>query len=167
MDSIELNEYLKDSIDSLKTIRVSKAFIEHRDELRNKFRKNGRQEEQMILNADRLLLEWTLINRGLVEESIDKLHDFCLHNYYIDLKCITTKYLNINHSMSSKIPWMLEGISKNLLTHFAFYRMHGPARALQVNDKVKFEFLDCKEASYVLNNLKKSKYDGYYYEVIK
>lgn len=167
MDTNELNEYLKQSIDSLGTIHVDESFIQYRDELRGKFRKNGREEEQMILNADRLLLEWTLIKKGLVQESIDKLHDFCLHDSYIDLKCISSKYLNINHSMSNKIPWMRDGISKNLLTHFAFYKMHGPKRGLQINDEVKFEFLNCKEASYVLNNLKKSRYDGYYFEVIK
>jgi hypothetical protein len=167
MDTNELNEYLKQCINSFGIIHVDESFIQYRDDLRSKFRKNGREEEQMILNADRLLLEWILLKRGLVQESVDKLHDFCLQNYFIDLKCIATKYLNINRAMSSKLAWMRDGISKNLLTHFAFYKMHGPKRGLQVNDEIQFEYLNCIEASHVLNNLKTSRYDGYYYEVTK
>lgn len=166
MNLHDLNIYLKKSVEELGTIIVDESFITHRDEMRNKFRKNGRLEEQMILNADRLLLEWTLLNKGLVGPSVDKLHDFCLQEYKIDLKCISSKYLNINRAMANKIPWMREGINNNMLTHFAFYKMYGPKRGLEINDKVTFEFIDCQEAQYVLNNLKKSKFDGFYYEVM-
>ena len=101
----------------------------------------GRTLEERMMDADYTLLEYSLIQRKLVEKSYDKVHDFCVHEYKIDVKCVNTKYYSIPKEKIRNIPWMKKAFENNNLTHFAFYHMNRPLRPLEVDDKITFELL--------------------------
>lgn len=165
MTTEELDSFLREHINLIGTVKITSDFIEYRDDVRSNFRKDSRDDTYRLIHADCLVLEHELLARGYVNEPTNKLHDFCLQNLSIDLKSITSKYFNLSEQASNKIPWWLKGIKNNLLTHFAFYKMNRPSRPLKENDMVSFEYIKAYDAMYVLNNLKRSRYDGYYFEV--
>ena len=163
MNIEELNTLLADAVLSIGEVKVDEDFIDFRNKSKDKFKANRRDEETRLKNADCLLLEYTLIKNNLVKASTDKVHDICVHNFKIDLKCIESSWYT---PKTDNIPWMLEGIKNGLLTHFAFYHMSRPARPLKVGDKIRFEYIKVEDAMTVLNNLKLSKFnDGYYFGV--
>jgi len=163
----ELNNLLHRYIHNIDSVVVSPDFIDYREFIRSKFRMDERDDLHRIMHADCLILERELIHRGYVDEPLDKVHDICVQDSFIDLKCVTGKYFNISEKYSEKIPWWKAGIKNNILTHFSFYRMNRPSRPLKVNDIVSFEHIKVYDATYVLSNLKPSKYSGYYFEVLR
>jgi hypothetical protein len=161
----ELDSYLRESVESLGEVIVDQDFIEYRDAQVELLLPCGRTLEERMIDADYTLLEYTLIQRKLVEKSYDKVHDFCVHEYKIDVKCVNTKYYSIPKEKIRNIPWMKKAFENNNLTHFAFYHMNRPLRPLEVDDKITFEYIKLEGADRVLKNLQESKYDGYYYQV--
>lgn len=163
MTTEELNILLAETVSSLGEVQVDEDFIDFRNKSKDKFKANRRDEETRLKNADCLLLEYTLIKNKLVEASIDKVHDICVQDLKIDLKCIESSWYS---PKTDNIPWMLEGIKNGLLTHFAFYHMTRPPRPLKAGDKINFEYIKAEDAMTVFNNLKLSKFnDGYYFGV--
>jgi hypothetical protein len=162
----ELDSYLRESVESLGEVIVDQDLIEYRNIQVELLPPDGRTLEERMIDADCTLLEYILIQRKLVEKSYDNVHDFCVHEYKIDVKCVNTKYYNIPKEKSRRnIPWMKKAFENNNLTHFAFYHMNRPLRPLEVDDKITFEYLKLESADHVLKNLQESKYDGYYYRV--
>lgn len=165
MNTTDLDDFLIEQIDKVNPFTVSKEFIEYRNEMKNSFRSNKRTDFKRLMDADCLALEYLLVNSKAVEPPTNKLHDFCLHDLLVDVKCIVNNYYNISEEASSKLPWMLDGIKKGYLTHFSFIRMDRPHRPLEIGDIVTFSYIKSFEAKDVLNGLKPSKYNGYYFEV--
>lgn len=163
MNTETLNDLLKRSVESLGQVEVDQDFIDFRNKFKKKFKGNGRDEETRLKNADCLLLEYHLIKNNLVDAPTNEVHDICVQDFKIDLKCIESSWYT---PKTDNIPWMLEGVKNGLLTHFAFYHMKRPNRPLKVEDKVDFEYIKVEDAMAVFNNLKLSKFnDGYYFGV--
>lgn len=157
-----LNSILKRLIDSLGSVEVDQDFIDARDIRVKQFKANGRSIETRLKHADCTLLEHTLIKNEQVEKPENKWHDFCVQDSKIDVKCIESTWYS---PKTDNIPWMLEGIKRGMLTHFGFYHMQRPNRPLQIGDKIFFEYIKVEDAMTVLNGLKISKFNGYYYGV--
>ena len=155
---------LKSIVDSLEEIKVTNHFISYRDEcveLFNKDASDDRSLKQRMMHADCTLLEYTLIMRGLVQAPYNRVHDFCLQDKKIDVKCISEKSYT---PKTKNIKWMREALEQGDLTHFGFYRMYGPSRPLEEADTVSFDYIKTVSAKTVLNNLKPSKFkEGTYY----
>lgn len=158
-----LYNYLKDSVDKLGIITIDQAFIDYRDQMKWKFRTNGRTEEEKLINCDALILEYSLIQGAMVSEASCREHDFILSqfNAKIDAKKIE-KWFNIN---DDKISWYNRNYKLGEVTHFCFFKYPNKLRPFQVGDTVKVDLLDVVPVEEVLRNVIPSNYQGYYYKV--
>ena len=162
----ELDTYLRKIVDSLGEVIADQDFIVHRNICVELFPSYERTLEQRMIHADNTLLEYTLIQRNLVEKPYDKVHDFCVHEYKIDVKCIQSVWYSIpEHKEKKSLSWMKTGIETHNLTHFGFYKMNRPIRPLEVGDNLTFKYIKLEDADHVLNNLEASKFGGYRYLV--
>jgi hypothetical protein len=60
----------------------------------------------------------------------------------------------------------MENIRSGELTHFAFYKfIVKPGAPLKVGDKISVRLDEVRDAEFVMNNLRRSQGDGYYYVV--
>jgi len=162
MTERELNNFLRDTVESLGTRNTSGKFIternikkgefQHSDNKRKFIKKDNRTEQQRIANADCILLEYILVEEGLVLPPTHKLHDFGVDIYRIDNKDLQGPYY---WPTMANIEWMEEGIASGRLTHFMFTRMHRPYEGipLKADDPVRFEYLKLVPARTVLDNL--------------
>ena len=158
-----LNDYLKLIVDNLGVITIDQGFIEHREREKWKFQDEGRTLEEKTINCDALILEYTLIQRGLATKPECKQHDFIIKefNAKIDAKKIE-KWFNIK---DSKVSWFNKNYRSGELTHFCFFKFPNKLRPLVVGDTVKLDYLDIVTVEDVLRNVVPSNYQGYYYNV--
>ena len=157
-----LYNYILKCNDFMGDITIDQAFIDYRNQMKWKFRANGRDENQRLMDADCLIVEYTMIQSAFAEESYCKEFDYEVRQYNakVDVK-IYDKWFNIP---SDKLEWYKMNIKKGLLTHFAFHRwVNKPTKPLVVGDVVKTELVNVISAVEVLSNLSISQYDGYYY----
>ena len=143
-------------------ITIDQAFIDYRNQMMWKFRSNGRDENQRLMDADCLIVEYSMVQSAFAEESYCKEFDYEVRtfNAKVDVK-IYNKWFNIP---SDKVEWYVGNVNKGLLTHFAFHRwVNKPLKPLVVGDKVKTDFINVVLAKEVMSNLSASQYDGYYY----
>ena len=158
-----LFEHLEDCMLVCHDIPVDQDFIDYRDDHKNKFAANGRTEEERLMHADCLIIEYTLLNRKFVVYPENIKHDFIFGNHKTDIKIITSKYFNIP---SDKVEWYMGNIRSGDLTDFAFFKFtKRPQRPLEDSDVVSIKLLEVRNAEEVMNNLQPSQGDGYYYRV--
>jgi len=157
-----LDYYLKEIVNSLGEVIVDQPFIVHRNICVEQFLPHKRTLEQRMIHADCTLLEYTLIQRDFVEKPYNILHDFRIHQYKIDVKCIQTVWYSIPEKKEEQLK---NGVKNHDLTHFGFYKMNRPNRPLEIGDKLTFEYIKLEDANYVLNNLEVSKFGGHRYLV--
>lgn len=158
MTERDLEQYLRDAVNSLQNQIVTLEFETERNEKKIQFeetdakrgKKHTRTDEQRFMHADCLLLEYLLVDDKNILPPIDKLHDFRIDKYAIDAKCISGPYF---WPTVENIEWMYDGISRGLLTHFLFHTKHGPNRILKEGDSVSFNFVKLVRAKDVLDNL--------------
>jgi hypothetical protein len=160
MTERELNNHLRDLVESLGTRETSRTFIIERDIKRQEFQvsdnkrnlQDDRKEKKRLADADCIFLETLLIEEGLVLPSKDKLHDFGVDVYLIDNKDIQGDHY---YPKMKNIKWMEDGVASGKLTHFMFTRMYRPIKEepLNAGDKVKFDFLKLVNAKFVFANL--------------
>ena len=162
MTERELSDYLRDLVESLGTIEITSKFIternlkksefQHSDNNRKFAKKNDRNEETRLVNADCILLETLLIQEGKVLPPTNMLNDFGVNIYRIDNKDLQGPYY---YPKMTNINWMQDGITSCDLTHLMFTRMYRPVKnkPLKAGDKVKFEFLKLINAKIVFDNL--------------
>ena len=157
-----LYDYLKECQDRLGVITIDQAFIDYRNQMAWKFRAGNRDVNTRIMNADCLIVEYSLIQGAMVAEPYGMEQDFVVSKYMalVDAK-IYDKWFNIP---ADKVQWYMKNIKEGLLTHFAFYRwVNKPARPLEVGDTVELRLIEVSPAETVLRNVNISQYDGYYY----
>jgi hypothetical protein len=170
MTERELSDHLRDLVESIGIRETTSKFIserdikaiefQHADNKRKFAKKDTRTEQQRIVNADCILLEYILVEEELVLPPTDKLHDFGVDIYRIDNKDLSGPYY---WPTMANIDWMQRGIDSGDLTHFMFTRMHRPINGapLKTGDNVKIDFLKVVNAQLVLDNLEEyRKKDG-------
>lgn len=154
--------YLTKCNDFLGPITIDQAFIDYRNQMKWKFKANGRDDNTRLMNADCLIIEYSLIQGAMASNPGGKEADILLEDYNskIDIK-IYDKWFNIP---SDKVTWYTNNIRENLLSHFAFYRwVNKPVKPLEVGDVVQVSLTSVVLAEEVLRNVNVSQYDGYYY----
>jgi hypothetical protein len=158
-----LYDHLKNIFDNLGPITIDQGFIDHREYVKPMLRDQGRTEKAKTENCDALILEYTLIQRGLAIKSKSQEHDFFIRefNAKVDAKKIES-WFNIDNE---KIVTYNKNYRIKELTHFCFFKFPNKMRPLVVGDTVKLEFLDVVSAEDVLRNVTPSNYKGYYYNV--
>jgi hypothetical protein len=157
-----LTAYLHRCNDFLGEITIDKAFIDYRNQMKHKFKANGRDDNTRLMNADCLIIEYSMVQSAFATESYCKEFDFevRVYNAKVDVK-IYDKWFNIP---ADKVEWYLMNIKKGLLSDFAFYRwVNKPLKPLVVGDVVQVELVEVRNAKEVMQNLNVSQYDGYYY----
>jgi hypothetical protein len=165
-----LYNYLQKCNDFLGKITIDQAFIDYRNQMKWKFKANGRDENTRLMHADCLILEYAMIQSAFATESYCKEFDYevRMYNAKVDAK-IFDQWFNIS---LDKLKWYLMNIEKGLLTHFAFYRwVNKPTKPLEVGDVVQLELIQVRSAAELMErledgsfkNLSTSQYDGYYY----
>ena len=157
-----LLSYLHKCNDFIGNVTIDQAFIDYRDQMKWKFQSNGRDENTRTMHADCLIIEYSIVQAALAEESYCKEFDIELRqfNAKVDIK-IVDKWFNVP---SDKVEWYVKNIAKGMLSHFAFFQWTvKPTKPLVVGDKVSFKLLEVRPAREVMENLSKSQYDGYYY----
>ena len=157
-----LLSYLHRCNDFLGDVTIDQAFIDYRDQMKWKFQSNGRDENTRTMHADCLIIEYSIVQAAMAEESYCKEFDIDLRlfNAKVDIK-IYDKWFNVP---SDKVEWYLMNIKKGLLTHFAFFQWKTkPVKPLVVGDTVGFNLIEVRTAVDVMSNLNVSNYDGYYY----
>lgn len=157
-----LSSYLNKCNDFLGAITIDQAFIDYRNQMKWKFKANGRDDNTRLMHADCLIIEYSMIQGGMASNPGGKEADISLDNFNakVDIK-IYDKWFNIP---SDKVEWYMMNIKKGLLTHFAFYRwVNKPLKPLEVGDVVQTSFTSVVPAEEVLRNVNISQYDGYYY----
>jgi hypothetical protein len=158
-----LLQYLKECQDRIGEIIIDQGFIDFRNEHKEKFRAGGRDDRQRLMDADCLITEYALINNGFVNKPENKRHDFIKDNDKVDAKIISSLYFNVPED---KVTWYMENIRSGNLTHFAFYKfVVRPGAPLKPGDKVLIRLDEVRDAEYVMNKLRPSNKDGYYYIV--
>jgi hypothetical protein len=154
-------EYLAEVHPQIQTITIDQDFIDHRNEMKEKFRANGREDWRRLMHADCLIAEYALLKNNLVEPPQNIFHDFIHGDAKVDCKIITSRYFNIP---DEKTVYYMENIRRGDLTHFAFYKfVENPTAALQVGDVVKLRLCEVQTASKVMSQVRVSNTDGYYY----
>lgn len=160
---MELFEYLKTCQEKIGDITIDEEFIKFRDESKNRFNPNGRDETQCLMNADCLVTEYYLLKNGMAGEPESIRYDFSIGESKIDAKMISSKYFNMP---GKSVRWYESSIELNQLTHFAFYQyINPPNRPLQAGDKVQIKLLKIEPAKKVIGNKLKSKTSGYYFVI--
>lgn len=157
-----LYDYIKKSTEFLGPITIDQEFIDYRNEHKDLFQANGRDDKTRLMNADCLIVEYSMIKHALAIDSNCKEFDYEIRmfNAKVDAK-IYDKWFNIP---SDKVEWYMNNIRSGLLTHFAFYRwVTKPVKPLIVGDVVQTTFINVVPAEEVLKNVRVSQYDGYYY----
>lgn len=159
----DIFDYLKLCVDKLGTITITQAFIDYRDQMKWKFRTNGRTETEKLMNCDALILEYALVQGALAGAAECREHDFVLKSFNakIDAKKIE-KWFNIS---DDKIAWYNRNYKLGEVTHFCFFKFPNRSRPLQVGDTVKIDLLDVVPVEEVLRNVSPSNFQGYYYKV--
>jgi hypothetical protein len=166
----ELDNHLRDLVESLGIRNTTDNFIIERDNKRQQFQATDNQEhltdpdkeKKRLAHADCIFLETILIEEGLVLPSTDILHDFGVddYNYVIDNKDIQGNYY---YPKIKNIKWMEDGIASGKLTHLMFTRMYRPIKEtpLKAGDPVKIDYLKLVNAKFVFDNLEDyKKQDG-------
>jgi hypothetical protein len=154
--------YLNKCNDFLGNITIDQAFIDYRNQMKWKFKANGRDENTRLMHADCLIIEYSLIQAAMASNPNVKEYDIDVNDFNakVDIK-IYDKWFNIP---SDKLEWYKMNIKKGLLTHFGFYRwVNKPTKPLEVGDVVQVTLTSVVSAEEVLRNLNTSQYDGWYY----
>jgi hypothetical protein len=155
--------YLKECQEKIGEITIDQDFIDFRNEHKEKFRAAGREDWQRLMHADCLITEYMLIKNNMVNKPENIRHDFIKDEFKVDAKIISSLYFNVPND---KTTWYMENIRSGELTHFAFYKfIVKPGAPLKVGDKISVRLDEVRDAEFVMNNLRRSQGDGYYYVV--
>ena len=165
MTTSELHRQLKKMVKEIGIITVDQDFLDYRAEAVKDFNDNGRNEYTKQLHCDCLLLEYTQIKLGLVEETDHIASDYKFRDKLIDNKVILGPYWNISQN---KFNWHRNCIQEDLLDYFAFFRFDQEANIpLEVGDQVSFKLIEVLEAQEALNMTSRSNYEGRYLPIPK
>jgi hypothetical protein len=157
-----LTQYLQECTDFLGQITIDQAFIDYRNQKKQQFGANGRDDNTRLMHADCLIIEYSMVQSAFASESYCKEFDFEIRKYNskVDVK-IYNKWFNVP---AEKTNWYLMNINKGLLTDFAFYKwVNKPLKPLEVGNVVQVELVEVRNAKEVMQNLSISQYGGYYY----
>jgi len=163
---LSMHTKISNLLKQIDTILVTPEFIEHRN---NEAAKGTYDPWAEYKNCDFLLLEHYLKENGLVYKQNSWRHDFIIIvesiKYIIDAKNITSNYFNIK-TEKQKAQYK-ESIRLGELTHFLMYSSFPDMykTKYKVGDKIKIQFRDFLPATYVMNNLKESKDEGWYFDL--
>jgi hypothetical protein len=144
-------------------VRVGNDFIKYRDRMKDNFESYEAYRTNYMKNlaADALLFEYLLLKNKVVDKPKSLAHDFILYDKKIDVK-VVTKWLNISES---KKDWLTLNVNNKLLDYCALIKVLGkPDRPFEEGDIVQFEVSELTPAKEIIDNLKKSNYNGYYYK---
>ena len=165
MTTSELHRLLKKMIKEIGIITIDQDFLDYRAEAVNGFNDNGRDEYTKQLHCDCLLLEYTQLKLGLVEETDHIASDYKFNDMLIDNKVLTGPYWNISQN---KFNWHKDCVKEKLVDYFAFFRFdHEASKPLQLGDQVSFKLIEVLEAQEALDMTSRSNYDGRYLPIPK
>lgn len=164
---MNLFDYLKECNDNIGEITITPEFIEYRNEYKDKFNANGRTNDQRLMHADCLIIEYMFLENEIVTKPETIKYDFGVGDNKIDCKVIKD-WFNVPAGYDN---YYTKNIAANQLTHFAFFRYKtAPTRPLVAGDKISFNLIKVDSAINVLSKLRPSKYPdkftgktGYYY----
>lgn len=165
MTTSELHRLLNRMVKEIGTITVDQDFLDYRAEAVINFDDYGRDEHTKQLHCDCLLLEYTQIKLGLVEETDHIASDYKFRDVLIDNKVILGPYWNISQN---KYIWHRNCLQEDLLDYFAFFRFDQQAnKPLELKDQVSFKLIEVLEAQEALDMTSRSNYDGRYLPIPK
>ncbi len=163
-ECLNLSNYLSSIHNQIQTFTVTEDFIAFRNKMKDKFRAGKRDQTARLMHADCLCVEYTLLEKNLVEPPESLHHDFIYEDAKVDCKLITSRYFNVP---DDKVLYYMENLRKGRLTDFAFYKYKkNPDGPLKAGDIVEFKFKGVVPAYQVMKNLIPSQYgNGYYYTI--
>ena len=148
-------------------IVVTQAFVDYANQ---EFYKGSYIDRK---HCDYLLLEFDLRfghKEPLVKHPTTYKHDWGWLKELVDAKRISSRNYNITKSKSEdgktaeqKLAMMRSRVSQGLLTHLLFYNTIDNGEIFKVGQVVPHKFVSYEKADYVLYNMIKSQFDGYYY----
>jgi hypothetical protein len=148
----------------LKNIVITPRFIDYRNNYAMVLdMSSAKNDDERLMRADCLLVEYTLLESGLVDFPTDHAHDIIYNGKHIDIKVIQ-RWFNITDR--KKPQWFKDKWKAGLLDSFVFYKYDVPPnKPLEVGDVVSFNFHSEQPTEYILKNLNKSQFEGYYVRV--
>lgn len=152
------------AFDHLTDVEVTKEFCALRDDLLLKYvDDSGRDHEKRMLHNDAIIVEHTLIAKDIVEPPTNMGHDFIYRGKKIDVKLVRGHWFTVT---PKKIHWYRHCIQTANVDYFAFYRYDKThSRPFIPGDTTTLRFIKLVPASEVMYNLRRSRYNGYYYDV--
>lgn len=151
-----VNEHLQD-------VLITQDFIDYRDDLSKKFYTEGRDEQKMLVSADCLIAEYELLRLGVVEPPLSFAHDVIVDGRKIDIKVSHGKWFTVK---PRKLDWYHECVNKRTVDDFAFLAYkRSVTKPFAVGDTISLRFIKQVPAQEVLYNLRKSMYNGFYYQL--
>lgn len=121
-------------------IEITEDFINYRNEYKNKFRSEGRDENWRLMHADCLLLEWHLISSGKGKNPNTMRYDVVIPEYN---RC---EIKSVNNGGSVTIGSYTR---QSEFDHYIFYRFNQPrTRPMEIGDIVSLKIvqIDTKDS---------------------
>lgn len=143
------------------TIHITPDFIKQRDERGEKYNPRGRSKEELLKDIECEAFEWHMIKTN-------KWADFptwqvdggCPIYGNVDVKCVSKWY----NASCAKVRWLLQ--QRNYVDHFLFIEwIKRPSRLLKAGDNVTFNVIGAIEYWDLVDNLKPSRFNGFYADV--
>lgn len=168
-DTIDLELLLDCHLDSLAynhltDVKITEDFIAYRDDLIQKYPAYGRSLIQRQVAGDALLAEYILPKVN--SEALDATHmghDIILHGKKIDIKVIRDHWFTV---ANGKEDWYRKCIHSGEVEYFAFFKYSkAHSKPFVAGDTASLKFIKLVSASNVMYNLRRSKYNGYYYDL--
>lgn len=166
IDSQTLLEMHLDSLtfNHLQNVVITEDFIRYRNDLVKKFPAYGRSPDERLVSGDALVIEYILpkVDKE-VQEATHMGHDIILQGKKIDIKIIRGNWFTVSNG---KDQWYNKCIHGGDLEYFAFFSYtKAHSKPFVAGDRTSLRFIKLVPARNVMYNLRRSRYNGYYYDM--
>lgn len=148
----------------LQNVVITEDFIRYRNDLVSKFPDYGRTLDQRLVSGDALIIEYILpkVDKE-VHEATHMGHDIILHGKKIDIKVVRGNWFTVSNG---KDHWYNRCIHGGDLEYFAFFSYtKDHSIPFVAGGRTSLRFIKLVPAANVMYNLRRSRYNGYYYDL--
>ena len=148
----------------LQDVVITEDFIQYRNDLVKKFPPYGRTQDERLVSGDALIIEYLLpkVDKEVLEAT-HMGHDIILNGNKIDIKVVRGTWFTVSNG---KDQWYNKCIHGGDLDYFAFFSYtKAHSKPFVAGDRVSLRFIKLERAANVMYNLRRSRYNGYYYDL--
>lgn len=147
----------------LQDVLITQDFLDYRDDLSTKLYTAGRDEQKMLVSVDCVIAEYELLRLGVVEPPLSFAHDVIIDGVKIDIKVSRGTWFTVS---DRKLHWYRECVQRRTVDDFAFLAYtKSRSKPFILGDRVSLRFIKQVPAKEVLYNLRRSRYNGFYYQM--